>query len=309
MSEVIRLSVSSSSPRLDRYLADQLAERSRSFVQRLVEEGRVQVNGKAAKASQRLSPGDEVVVEIPEPKLAAARPEEIPLTEVFEDADLIVVDKPAGLVVHPAAGHEHGTLVNALLGRHPELAGIAGTIRPGIVHRLDKDTSGLMAVAKNDRAQRSLSQQIKDRQMLKRYVTLVAGKVAPEVGTIDAPIGRDLRQRKRMAISPGGRPARTHYRVLRHFDGDYTLVEATLETGRTHQIRVHFAATGHPVVGDPVYGKKSPLVARQFLHAGTLGFRLPSTGEWVEFTSLLPPDLHQALAMLDKQCGGRVSTA
>ncbi|MDO8670098.1 MAG: RluA family pseudouridine synthase [Dehalococcoidia bacterium] len=305
MIEEINLSVSSPSPRLDRYLAEHLAERSRSYIHHLIEEGHVRLNNKIAKPSQRLSPGDEIVVEIPAARPTTAEPEDIPYAEVFEDADLVIVDKPPGLVVHPAAGHEHGTLVNALLGRHPDLTGIAGTVRPGIVHRLDKDTSGLMVVAKNDRAHHSLSRQIKDRQVLKRYITLVTGLVSPDEGTIDAPIGRDLRNRKRMAISPSGRPARTHYRVLKSYDGDFTLVEATLETGRTHQIRVHFAAIGHPVVGDAVYGQKSPLVPRQFLHATTLGFRLPNIGEWAEFTSPLPPDLRQVLEALDRQYGPR----
>ena len=303
MAELIDLEVSAPSPRLDRFLATQLTEQSRSYLQRLIEEGHVRVNDKPAKPGQRLVPGDHIVVEIPQAKPAIALPEQIPISEVYEDEDVIVVDKPAGLVVHPAAGHEQGTLVNALLGRHPELAGIAGTIRPGIVHRLDKDTSGLMVVAKNDRAQASLSDQLKNREVVKRYLALVVGALSPEEGTIDAPIGRDPHERKRMAVTHTGRPARSHFRILRHFGDDYSLVEVTLETGRTHQIRVHFAAVGHPVVGDHVYGKRVPFLARQFLHAAALGFRLPGTGQPIELTSDLPPDLRQALDQLERLYG------
>jgi 23S rRNA pseudouridine1911/1915/1917 synthase len=211
---------------------------------------------------------------------------------VYEDNDLLVVDKPAGLTVYPAPGHPVNTLVNALISRLPELPG--SSLRPGIVHRLDKDTSGLIVVAKNSQAQQNLINQFKTRSVKKTYMVLVKGHLEPEHGIIEAAIGRDPRNRKRMAVVAGGREARTQYTVVKYI-GDYTLLEVKPETGRTHQIRVHLSAIGFPVVGDKVYGVKSPYLSRQFLHASRLGFRLPSTGEYVEFTSDLPPDLAQAL--------------
>jgi 23S rRNA pseudouridine1911/1915/1917 synthase len=293
-----RLEFTASSPgeRLDKYLAEQ-CQISRSYAQKLINEGQVEVNGHAAKASQRLNAGDKVVANIPPPSPISLTPEAIPLKVIYEDNDLIVIDKPAGLVVHPAAGHRSGTLVNAILARCPDLGTINGTIRPGIVHRLDKDTSGLMMVAKNEAAHAILSHQIKQRSIKKGYLTLVLGHLSPEHGTIDAPIGRNPKDRKRMAIVSGGREARTEYKVIKYL-ADYTLVEAMPETGRTHQIRVHFAAIGHPIFGDPVYGKRSPLSGRQFLHAHRLGFKLPSSGKFVEFNSELPPDLEEVLKQL-----------
>jgi 23S rRNA pseudouridine1911/1915/1917 synthase len=214
-----------------------------------------------------------------------------------------VVDKPAGLLVHPAAGQYTGTLVNALLARCPDLGGIDGSIRPGIVHRLDKDTSGLMVIAKNNAAQTSLSRQIKQRSITKGYLALVTGRLSPEHGAIEGPIGRHPNDRKRMAVVTGGREARTNYQVIKYLDG-YTLLEAMPETGRTHQIRVHLSAIGHPVFGDPVYGKKSLLLGRQFLHAHRLGFRLPSSGEYVEFKSALPPELEGILGHISVEATG-----
>ena len=206
----------------------------------------------------------------------------------------MVVDKPAGIPVHPAPGHPSHTLVNAILAYCPDLAGIGGSLRPGIVHRLDKDTSGLMVVAKSDAAQTSLSHQLKHRTMIKKYLALVCGRLSPKQGAIEAPIGRHPRDRKRMAVVSTGREARTQYQAIEYLD-DYTLVQVQPETGRTHQIRVHFSAIGHPLYGDPVYGKKSPLLGRQFLHAHYLGFRLPQNGEFVEFGSELPAELERVL--------------
>jgi 23S rRNA pseudouridine1911/1915/1917 synthase len=293
-----RLEFTSSSPseRLDKYIAEQ-CQISRSYAQKLIDEGQVAVNDHAAKASQKLNADDRIVVTIPPPSPISLTAEDIPLKVVYEDNDLIVVDKPAGLLVHPAAGQHTGTLVNAILARCPDLGEINGSVRPGIVHRLDKDTSGLMMVAKNDAAQKSLSRQIKQRSIKKGYLALVWGHLTPERGAIDAPIGRHPQDRKKMAVVSGGREARTEYKVIKYFD-DYTLVEAMPETGRTHQIRVHFAAIGHPLFGDHIYGKRSPLLGRQFLHAHRLGFRLPSTKEYVEFSSELPQDLREALRQL-----------
>jgi 23S rRNA pseudouridine1911/1915/1917 synthase len=278
---------------LDVFLARSLDDLSRAHAQRLIGEDLVRVDGRPAKASQRLDAGETVEVVIPAPVPVSLEAEPIPLDVVYEDADLIVVDKPAGMTVHPAPGHERSTLVNALLAHCPDLAGIEGTLRPGIVHRLDKDTSGLLVVAKNDRAQLGLARQMAERTARKEYLALVQG-TPPPAGTIDAPIGRHPARRKLMAIVAEGRPARTHFRALGAAGGD-TLVLARLETGRTHQIRVHFAASGHPIVGDTVYGRRSDLVDRQFLHAWRLGFQHPRTGEWLAFESPLPEELLQAL--------------
>ena len=283
--------------RLDKYIAEEYPEFSRSYVQRLISEGLITVNDRPAKGSLKLNVGDRITVLVPPPAPSSLLPEEIPLNIVYEDSDLLVVDKPAGLTVHPAPGHPNHTLVNAILAHCPDLQGIGGSMRPGIVHRLDKDTSGLMVVAKNDTAQQNLSSQMKARSVVKRYSVLVQRHLSPATGTIEAPIGRNPRNRKKMAVVSGGREARTQYRVIKYLD-NYTLVEVTLETGRTHQIRVHLAAIGFPVVGDEVYGRRSPVLRRQFVHACHLGFRLPSTGEYVEFNSELPPDLKEALERL-----------
>ncbi len=261
-------------------------------------------SGLVLKASYRLQAGEEITVDIPPIVTTSLAAEEIPLHIVFEDADVIVVDKAAGQVVHPAPGHTSGTLVNAILHHAPDLAGVGGEVRPGIVHRLDKDTSGLLLVAKNDQAHRALQRQFKERTVHKVYVALLDGVLTPRQGTIDAPIGRDPRQRQRMAVlvQPGNKQARaatTRYQVHTYFDG-YTLVEAEPLTGRTHQIRVHFQFIGFPLVGDRVYGhRKQRLVCpRQFLHAQRLGFHLPATGEYMEFFSPLPPDLQAVLDQL-----------
>ena len=280
--------------RLDTFVAASCPELSRTHARKLIDEGFIEVNGKTAKASLKLNAGDSVKIIVPPEPPPTLSPEAIPLDIIYEDDDLLVIDKPAGLAVHPAPGHPGHTLVNAVLAYLPGLADADDTLRPGIVHRLDKDTSGLILVAKNRVAQANLSAQFKSRSVNKSYLVLVKGKLTPERGIIEAAIGRDPANRKRMAIVVGGREARTDYHVLLHLDG-YTLLEVSMKTGRTHQIRVHLVAIGYPVVGDPTYGVKSPHLSRQFLHACRLGFKLPSTGEYVEFTSALPPDLAQAL--------------
>ncbi len=280
--------------RLDRFVAEQCPELTRNHAQKLITDGFITVNGREAKPSSRLDSGDRVDIAIPPTPPGSLVAESIPLHIVYEDEDLVVVDKPPGLTVHPAPGHPHHTLVNALLSRVPHLSQMGDSLRPGIVHRLDKDTSGLMLVAKNKPAQMNLIEQFKTRSVVKAYLVLVEGNLTPEKGIIDAAIGRDARNRKRMAVASKGRPARTQYQVVRYIN-DYTLLEIMPETGRTHQIRVHLAAIGYPVVGDAVYGVKSPFLSRQFLHACRLGFKLPSSGEYVEFKSELPSDLAQAL--------------
>jgi 23S rRNA pseudouridine1911/1915/1917 synthase len=280
--------------RLDKYVCQQHPELSRSHVQKLIAEGYITVNDQKGKPGLRLSKGDRLKLVIPPAPPSRLVPEAMPLNIIYEDADLLVVDKPAGLTVHPAPGHPSHTLVNAILSHFPHLADIGDSLRPGVVHRLDKDTSGVMLVAKNSAAQADLSQQFRSHSVTKAYLVLVKGKLTPENGVIEAAIGRDPRNRKRMAVVAGGREARTEYRVIKYI-GDYTLLEVRTETGRTHQIRVHLAAIGYPVVGDKVYGVKSPVLSRQFMHACRLGFKLPSSGEYVEFKSELPPDLAQAL--------------
>ena len=287
--------------RLDVFLARQVPDLSRAHAQRLIAEGHVRVDAGPAKASLRMERGTRVELETPAPAPIGVAAEAIPLAVVYEDTDVLVIDKPAGMTVHPAPGHERATLVNAVLAHSPDLAGIEGSLRPGIVHRLDKDTSGLLVVAKSDRAHLALTAQMAARTARKEYLALVQGQ-PPPAGTIDAPIGRHPSQRKQMAIVAGGRPARTHFRALGAIGPD-TLVLARLETGRTHQIRVHFAGIGHPIVGDAVYGKRSDLVGRQFLHAWRLGFRHPTSGDWLRFEAPLPEDLTQALRLALARAG------
>lgn len=293
--------------RLDSFLARRCPELSRSRARRLIDEGLVTMAGRPCRPAQRVVAGAEISVCIPPPAETDLAPEPIPLTIVYQDANIIVVDKPAGLTVHPAPGHPRGTLVNALLAVCPDLGGIAGTLRPGIVHRLDKDTSGLMVVAKNDRAQRALSRQLKERMVHKTYLALVHGVPQPKEGLIEAPIGRHPRNRKKMAVVAGGREASTRYRVREELQGGrYALLEVEPITGRTHQIRVHMAAIGHPVVGDAVYGRRSDEAPRQFLHAWRLAFAMPLSGREVEFESPLPPDLR---ATLERIRGSEASAA
>ena len=300
-SQVEEFQANEGGQRIDRYLAQQRPDLSRSSVQKLIEDGMVTVGGRRVRSSYRLRIGDVIGLTVPPPALLQAQPEAILLVIVYEDDDMLVIDKPAGLVVHPAPGHTSGTVVNAVLAHAPEMLSLGQDAeRPGIVHRLDKDTSGLLVVAKNEQALRFLASQFKERSTEKTYLALVHGHLSPTHGEIDAPIGRDPRYRQRMAVVAGGREAQTGYHVLRYV-GDYTLLEAMPHTGRTHQIRVHFASIGHPVAGDPVYGPRRPIpgLSRQFLHATRLRLRLPSTGEVREFCAPLPADLATALRGLE----------
>ena len=295
-----RFLVEEASARLDRYLAAQLPDHSRSEVQRWIKEGLVSVNDRPAKASLPLEPGDVVMVTIPKPPPTTLLPESIPLVILYEDEDVIAIDKPAGMVVHPAAGHATGTLVNAILHHFPHIEGVGEEGRPGIVHRLDKDTSGIILVAKNPRAHRYLQAQFKARTVEKTYLALVHGHVSPKRGVIDAPIGRHPRHRQRMAIvsADKGREAQTEYEV-QAFYGSTTLVAAHPLTGRTHQIRVHFASMGHPVVGDALYGRRDAYrLGRHFLHAHRIRFRRPSDEKAIELVSPLPAELEALLKRL-----------
>jgi 23S rRNA pseudouridine1911/1915/1917 synthase len=285
--------------RLDSFVARRCPELSRTHAGRLIDEGLVTLDGRQAKRSERVEAGASVSVTIPPPEEIDLTAEEIPLTIIYQDGDIIVVDKPAGLTVHPAPGHPSGTLVNALLAACPDLRGISGTLRPGIVHRLDKDTSGLIVVAKSDRAMRSLQRQLKNREVQKTYLALVHGRLEPREGMIEAPIGRHPKNRKKMAVVSGGREAITKYRMREEIaGGKHTLLEVEPVTGRTHQIRVHMAALGHPIVGDATYGRRTKIVDRQFLHAHRLAFAMPLGGRTVEFESPLPADLRVALDAL-----------
>lgn len=296
------ITVPADAPRLDRFLAEQGRGLTRSRIHALISEGLVSLNGVPARPSQRVRAGDRIVLKVPPVREMDLTPQDIPVELIYQDAELVVLDKPAGLSVHPGPGHPDGTLVNALLARCPDIKGIGGVARPGIVHRLDKDTSGLMVVAKTERAHHDLSAQIKARQVHKEYLALTVGVPPQDEGIIDAPIARDPRNRKRMAVVLSGRESCTHYRVAERL-GDYALVELVLETGRTHQIRVHLAYLGYPLYGDELYGRRSPDLSRQFLHANVLGFRRPANGEWVEFRSDLPPELSGILTALARGGG------
>ena len=287
--------------RLDRFLAARVEGYSRSALQKLIGDELVLVNGVPVKAGYKLSQGDLVSAYLPPLEIPPSpKPQLMDLDVIYEDQDLLVINKPAGMVVHPAPGHLSGTLVNALLARYPELAG-EGSERPGIVHRLDRDTSGLILVAKHPAAKAHLQAQFKRRQVDKTYLALLHGVLEPVQGIVEAPIGRDPRNRKRMAVVTEGRPARTGYRVRQHYP-EHTLVEATLETGRTHQIRVHFAAIGYPVAGDTVYGRRHSALdlRRQFLHAWRLAFALPSSEQERSFLAPLPHDLQSVLDDLSR---------
>lgn len=288
--------------RLDRFVSAGIPDLSRTYLQTLVEDGLVLVDGVPRRAAFKMTPGQVVLVSLPEIESVEALPEDIPLDILFEDEDILVIDKPSGMVVHPAPGHLRGTLVNAVLFHAPRM-NIGGTNRPGIVHRLDKDTSGVMVVAKSDRAHNSLVRQWQERTVEKTYIGLVAGQVQEEEASIDAPIGRDTANRLRMAAVRSGREARSSFTVTERFE-ETTLLEVSIETGRTHQIRVHLAMIGFPVVGDTLYGSpKSARAAskigirRQFLHAATLGIEM-SDGSRQTFTAPLAPDLDAALGVL-----------
>ena len=288
--------------RLDAWLAGRMemteAGLSRSRLQSLASEGCVTINGAVVRPAQRVRAGDAIIVCVPPVRVPEdLTPQDIPIGVVYEDSHLVVVEKPAGLPVHPGPGHPDGTLVNALLALCPDIRGIGGELRPGIVHRLDQDTSGLLVVAKTQLALQNLAGQMMRREMHKEYAAMSVGMVTPESGTIDAPIDRDPRHRQRMAVNVGGREARTHYETREELGG-HTLLAVRLETGRTHQIRVHLAYLGYPVLGDGIYGKASALLDRQFLHAARLGFRHPESGEWMEHVSELPAELATTLAAL-----------
>jgi 23S rRNA pseudouridine1911/1915/1917 synthase len=286
--------------RLDRFVAERVNDLSRSYAHQLIEDAHIRLNGRDARPSSPVRTGDIVTVRLPVARPTDLVAQDIPLTVVYEDADVAVIDKPAGMVVHPAPGHLDGTLVNALLARYPDIT-VSGDLRPGIVHRLDRDTSGLLVITRNDRARHAIQAQQQARTMTKAYLAVVEGRFKEAEGLIDAPIARHPTDRKRQAIVANGREARTHWRVLEEL-GEYTLIEARLETGRTHQIRVHFAYRSRPVLGDPLYGPRKPRatfgLTRQFLHAYRLGFALPSSGEWAEFEAPLPEDLRAALEKL-----------
>jgi len=287
--------------RLDVFLAE-MTDLTRSNIKNLIGLGKVTVNGETAKAGQKISAGDAVCVFLEPAQPAGVLPEDIPLNIVYQDKDIAVINKEQGMVVHPAAGNEQGTLVNALLYSIKDLSGIGGEIRPGIVHRLDKDTSGLLVVAKNNAAHLSLSEQIKEKRARRIYRALVDGNIREDEGEVDLPIGRHRADRKKMAVVRDGRPACTQYRVLERFSG-FTYVECALKTGRTHQIRVHMKHLGHPVVGDEKYGRAKNRFGHsgQFLHAYKLGLFSPSTGEYMEFTAPLPGYFEDALEKLRRE--------
>ena len=298
--EPLILTVPESGLRLDSLLADRVEGLTRSAAQRLIAQGLVTAAGRPLAKNSRLEAGEVLSVLLPEPAPLEARPQDIPLDVVFEDEDVIVVNKPAGLVVHPSPGHPDGTLVNALLFHCAgSLSGVGGALRPGIVHRIDRDTSGLIAVAKNDFAHQGLAAQLQDHTLARVYRCIVTGGPREDTGTVDAPIGRHPSDRKKMAVVPNGRAAVTHWRVLERFSG-YTDMECRLETGRTHQIRVHMAYTGHPVLGDTVYGAKKPVpgLQGQCLHAAELRFRHPRSGEPVELRCALPEEFQRQLKRL-----------
>ena len=294
---VRKLTAESDAPRLDTFLAEQLHDLSRSRLRQLIVEGHVTVDGSPTRPSSRLRSGQKIVVTVPEPVESHLEPQDIPLDVKYQDDDLLVVVKPAGMATHPAPGHPDRTLANAVLALCPDLAGIGGTVRPGLVHRLDKDTSGLLVVAKNERAHADLSSQFQERRVTKVYLALVHGRPSPAEAVIEAPVGRHPRDRKRMAALPEGRQATTRYKTLAA-PGKYSLLEVRPLTGRTHQIRVHLASVQHPVVGDTTYGRPHPDLGRHFLHASLLGFRLPAGGEYAEFTSELPDELRRFLDSL-----------
>lgn len=303
--QTITVTLEASPERLDRALAEALPDLSRTQVQRLIKEGEVKLNGQPVKASTRLEQTTTLSVTLPELVEKELKPEAIPLDIRYEDDDILVVNKAAGMVVHPAVGHESGTLVHAILAHCPDLPGVGGEKRPGIVHRLDKDTSGLMLVAKNDHALRFLQKQFKERTVEKTYLALVEGDVQPPAALIDAPIGRDPRQRKKMAVirsqSFTSRPAQTSYELLTSY-GDFSLVQCHPHTGRTHQIRVHMAFIGHPLVGDGVYGhrKQKLQLGRHFLHAAAITFLRPSDHEPLSFEAELPSELQFVLDQLER---------
>lgn len=298
---LIEVDIEKDNLRLDLFLNEKMEDISRAQIQKLIENQNVSVNDKFIKSNYKVKTGDKIRVSIPEPKALEIEAEDIDIEILYEDEDLAIINKPQGMVVHPAAGNYTGTLVNALLAKCTNLSGINGVIRPGIVHRIDKDTSGVLVIAKNDLAHRELAEQIKAHTVKRVYIALVEGIIKNDSGTVDMPIGRHKVERKKMAIIKDGRNAVTHYTVLERFL-NYTLIEARLETGRTHQIRVHMAYLGHPLVGDPLYGfkKQKYNLKGQALHAKMLGLIHPRTHEYMEFSSPLPEYFNSLLRGLRK---------
>lgn len=289
--------------RIDRFLSNKLEEMSRSYLQKLLKDNLIYVNGGHIKSNYKVQPTDQIIIEIPEAETLDILPEDIPLDILYEDEDVLVVNKPKGMVVHPSAGHTSGTLVNAVLYHcQGNLSGINGVMRPGIVHRIDKDTTGALLICKNDNAHKDLAEQLKEHSIKRRYRAIVLGNIKEQEGTVEGPIGRHPIDRKKMAINhKNGKDAVTHYRVLERF-GNFTYIECRLETGRTHQIRVHMTSIGHPLLGDEVYGSgKNPFhLQGQTLHAMVLGFVHPRTGEYMEFTAPLPEYFVKLLEKLRK---------
>ncbi|MGQ5709011.1 RluA family pseudouridine synthase [Lactobacillus sp. PSON] len=295
------LTVKNESGRLDKYVSDKIDELSRSRVKELVKDDNILVNNKKEKVSYKISNGDVISVTVPALKPLNLEAQDIPLDIVYEDEDVIVVNKPQGMVVHPSAGHPDHTLVNALLYHTKDLAESPEGFRPGIVHRIDKDTSGLLMIAKNVKARESLESQLAHKTNKRQYLAIVHGNFGEEAGKIDAPIGRNPNNRKKMAVVENGKDAVTHFQVLEQFKG-YSLIMCQLETGRTHQIRVHMDYIGHPVAGDPLYGPRETLKGNgQFLHAKVLGFEQPTTGKWLEFSVEPPQVFKDQLTILRKQ--------
>lgn len=298
---IFQVSQDSHKQRVDKYLSDQIPEFSRSRIQKLLDDEQVTVNGKVTKSNYKLNVGDEVCIIVPEAVPIDIPAENIPLDIVYEDEDIIVVNKPKGMVVHPAPGHYTGTLVNALMYHCKEqLSGINGELRPGIVHRIDMDTTGLLVACKNDYAHNFIAEQLKEHSITRKYQAIVYNSIKEDEGVVDAPIGRDVRDRKKMAVNyKNGREAVTHYRVLERFK-NFTYIECELETGRTHQIRVHMTKIGHPLLGDEIYGPKNcPYhLTGQTLHAKTLGFVHPRTKKYIEFDSELPEYFQKLLNIL-----------
>ncbi|AXY05447.1 MULTISPECIES: RluA family pseudouridine synthase [Bacillus] len=302
MSEVVQVTVAEEqkNERIDKFVAGINNEWSRTQVQQWIKDDVVTVNGKAVKGNYKVKENDEIAVTIPEPEELDIQPEDMNLEIYYEDADVLVVNKPRGMVVHPAPGHTSGTLVNGLMHHCTDLSGINGVMRPGIVHRIDKDTSGLLMVAKNDMAHESLVNQLVAKTVTRRYKAIVHGVIPHDKGTIDAPIARDKKERQSMTVDENGKHAVTHFQVLERFK-DFTLVECRLETGRTHQIRVHMKYIGYPLAGDPKYGPKKTLdMNGQALHAGILGFDHPRTGEYIQFEAPIPEVFEDALNILRK---------
>lgn len=301
MNEQIEIKAAEDLGRIDKLLGSRLVAYSRSQVQSWLKENLVMVNGTPVKANYKVKKADLITITVPEPQELKLEAEDLPLEIVYQDEDVAVVNKPQGMVVHPSAGHPNGTLVNALLFHLKDLSTINDVIRPGIVHRIDKDTSGLLMIAKNDAAHEALAKQLKDKTSLRRYIALVHGNIPHDKGVIEAPIGRSKVDRKTQAVVEEGKPAVTHFEVLERF-GDYTLIKLQLETGRTHQIRVHMQYIGYPVAGDPVYGPKKTLQGHgQFLHAQLLGFTHPRTGENMVFEAPLPEIFEKTLTDLRKK--------